>query len=108
VLMNMLTSVLRVSQTSTVTTKRPVVLSPPLLPRMSALLIVSRVNYSLITAPLLLLPGTRGKESESALAAPLSSGLAAGGIFQDILNGKESSHLIPVNHITVFLHCSSQ
>jgi hypothetical protein len=70
---------------------------------MSALLIVSPVNYSLITAPLLLLLllATKGKESDAAPTDLPRSGLRSSRDLPGYIKRRESSHLIPASNIAV-------
>jgi hypothetical protein len=69
---------------------------------MSALLIVSPVNYSLITAPLLLLLlATKGKESDAASTDLLRGGLRSSRDLPGYIKRRESSHLMPGNNIIV-------
>jgi len=69
---------------------------------MSALLIVSPVNYSLITAPLLLLLlATKGKESDAAPTDLPRSGLRSSRDLPGYIKRRESSHLIQASNIVV-------
>jgi hypothetical protein len=62
------------------------------------------VNYSLITAPLLLLLlllATKGKESDAAPTDLLRSGLRSSRDLPGYIKRRESSHLIPASNIVV-------